>query len=307
MKFSRTALAGILTVAVTWAGAVRELPAQALGPANCGTATLLPGDTGGYIPLPAGELFCPLLADPKDPHSFASFLEGSGVLDTKIAAIGLGDSFGLFRIAGSLPTDGIQLSLVGGVFAQFDLNSSSYDLLNADYIIGLPLTIRYAGFSARARVYHQSSHLGDEFLLREPGQVERENLSFESFEVLVSQEIGAWRGYAGGEYLVNRDPEELEPRVVHAGAEFRQLGSLLRTRIGSARAVAALDVKASEEQDYTPALSLRGGFEIDRPQPLLLPGSRWFLMLEAYDGPAPYGQFYTDDIRYLGIGFHFSL
>jgi hypothetical protein len=61
------------------------------------------------------------------------------------------------------------------VFAQFDLDSTSDDLLNADYVVGLPLTFRRAGFSARGRFYHQSSHLGDELLLREENDLEREN------------------------------------------------------------------------------------------------------------------------------------
>ena len=64
--------------------------------------------------------------------------------------------------AGTLVVNG---ELVGNVYAQFDLNRPSYDLINADYLIGLPLTFRFDRFSGRARLYHQSSHLGDEFVL----------------------------------------------------------------------------------------------------------------------------------------------
>jgi hypothetical protein len=42
-------------------------------------------------------------------------------------------------------------------------------------------------FSARARLYHQSSHLGDEFLLSEE-DITRQNLSFEALAFLLSQE-----------------------------------------------------------------------------------------------------------------------
>jgi hypothetical protein len=31
------------------------------------------------------------------------------------------------------------------------------------------------------------------------------------------------------------------------------------------------------------------------------------LMLEIYDGPSPYGQFFRDDISYVGVGLHFGL
>jgi hypothetical protein len=44
-------------------------------------------------------------------------------------------------------------------------------------------------------VYHQSSHLGDEYLLRGE-DIQREKLSFESFELLVSQEVSALPVYA---------------------------------------------------------------------------------------------------------------
>ena len=78
---------------------------------------------------------------------------------------------------------GFQISISGSVFAQFDLDVNSYDLLNADYIVGIPITMRTGAFSARLRLYHQSSHLGDEFLLREEDPTfVRENISYESAE-----------------------------------------------------------------------------------------------------------------------------
>jgi hypothetical protein len=70
-------------------------------------------------------------------------------------------------------------------------------------------------------VYHQSSHLGDELLLRGESEIERENLSFDSAELILSQELGFLRLYAGGEYLFNRRPSTLDDWVAHAGAEAR--------------------------------------------------------------------------------------
>ena len=31
------------------------------------------------------------------------------------------------------------------------------------------------------------------------------------------------------------------------------------------------------------------------------------VMYELYEGPSPYGQFFQDDISYVGVGLHFSL
>jgi hypothetical protein len=204
------------------------------------------------------------------------------------------------RWGGPRAGEGVQLDVVGAIFAQFDLDSVSNDLINADYIIGLPLTIRRSGFSIRARIYHQSSHLGDEYLLRS-SQIQRENLSFESLELLASQEIGPLRLYGGGERIFRRDPETVKPKLLHAGAELRS------GRAGLLQLVSGVDLKTTEQHNWSQALSGRVGFELARPSPGGHPVRLVTIMLELYKGPSPYGQFFQEDISYVGVGIHFSL
>src|SRR5439155_25811262 len=64
--------------------------------------------------------------------------------------------FGLVRWNGRTPGMGAELSLAANVYTQFDFNTASYDLINADYVVGLPITFRWNRFSARLRLYHQS-------------------------------------------------------------------------------------------------------------------------------------------------------
>jgi hypothetical protein len=261
----------------------------------------------GVVWFPSDQIFCALLADPKEPRSFVSLLRGtfrslddpSGE-DTSIGSVGLGDSFGLVRAGGPSAGEGFQLDVVGAIFAQFDLGAASNDLINADYIIGLPLTFRRSGFSVRARLYHQSSHLGDEYLLRADDTV-RENLSFEAVDLLVSQELGPVRGYAGAERIFRREPDTLGAKVFHAGLEVRS-GRARRTQL-----LAAVDVKTTELHDWSPATSGRFGLEVGRPGSGGHPGRLVMLILELYRGPSPYGQFFQDDISYVGVGLHFSL
>ena len=271
---------------------------------RCGVA-IHANEATGTRALPQDENFCPLLADPKQARSFVSILGGTfETLDdpedpasTTVGSVGLGDSFGLVRWGGGgRPGDGFQLSLTGAVFAQFDLGTSSIDLINADYLVGFPLTYRRASTTARLRLYHQSSHLGDEYLLRD-AEIQRENLSFESLELLLSQEIGALRAYAGGEALFRRDPDTVERMLGHAGVE-------LHTGTGVVSAVTALDVKFSQQQDYSPAWSARAGIRIAPAGRAGHPGRRILIMAEYYNGPSPYGQFFQDDIRYAGLGVH---
>lgn len=286
-------------------GIVAQIPA----PTRCAVG-IPQSEVAGYVPLPRGDVFCPLLADPKGQRSFVSYLhETSDQGEINLGSVGISDAFALLRIGGPKPGDGFQISLAGSVFAQFDLDSSSYDLVNADYIIGLPMTFRRQAFSMRFRLYHQSSHLGDEFLLRENNpKFVRENISFEAAEMILSLDGGPFRIYGGGEYLLRRDPKDLERYVAHGGVELRPARRLVRFgTVAGVRFVAAGDVKASEEQDWKPAVSVRTGFEFDRPRDTDPPGRRWGLLFEAYTGPSPYGQFFRNQVRYFGAGIHFTL
>jgi hypothetical protein len=288
------------------AGATGVL-AQQVPVSACGTT--VPADEGlGFVPIPRGTIACPLLADPKEARSFASFQRGGREpFDTEIGAVGIGDSFGIVRWGGPRVGEGVQIGLVGSVFAQFDLATPSNDLINADYLIGLVTVLRRAGFTSRVRLYHQSSHLGDEYILRD-GETERENLSFNAVHLILSQEFAGLRLYVGGEHLFHREPDDLAPSLVQAGLEVRQRRHLIRVgNLGAGRLLAGVDLKATEEQDWSPAISVRGGIEVGRARLVEGASRRWQLLAEFYDGPTPYGQFFRDDIRYFGVGLHFSL
>jgi hypothetical protein len=280
--------------------------AQTFDAPRCGTG-VHESEATGSVAFPEDQIFCPLIADPKEPRSFVSYLRGTfRSLDdptgegTSIAAVGVGDTFGLFRAGGPDPGEGLQLDVVGGIFAQFDLGAPSNDLINADYVIGFPLTFRRRGFSFRAKLYHQSSHLGDEYLLRDD-EIVRENLSFESIEFLVSQEIGVVRVYAGAERIFRREPDELPDSLFHTGVEARS------GRARKVQVLAGVDVKTTELHDWSPAVSGRVGLELGRPGPEGHPGRLIMLLFEMYQGPSPYGQFFQDDISYVGAGIHIGL
>ena len=275
-------------------------------PARCGVGGVA-ADRGGYLPLPRGEVFCPLIADPKTTRSFVSYQRGNEKdLATDIGAVGIADQFPFFRAGASRPGNGVQLGVAGAVFAQFDLGTASYDLLNADYIIGFPLTFRAGWFSGRARLYHQSSHLGDEFLLR-TNPPKRENLSFESLELLASVDVSALRLYGGGESFVRRDPVDLPGRLWHGGAELRPHAALNFGGLAVSRFVAAADAKVVSDTTTRTGISVRAGFEFGRPNETEVASRRWSLLAEYYDGPSPYGQFHRQKVQLTGIGFHFTL
>lgn len=283
--------------------------AQSNAPAQCGVG-IPPNEQTGYVPLPRGDVFCPIVADPKSFHSFASLLrqESSGnAEELRIAAVGIGDEFGLGRWNGSRPGDGLQFGLTAGVFTQFDIKGSD-DLLNADYIIGVPVSFRLGWFSTRLRVYHQSSHLGDGYLARETTDLEElEDISYEAFDWVVSVDAGFLRVYGGGERLFNRSPEGLGGHTLHGGAELRPgLRVIPMGSLGGFRLVAGGDLKSAENRAREPSVSARAGLEYDRAGSTDGTARRWGIFYEYYDGPSPYGQFFRDKVKLTGLGIHFN-
>ena len=260
-----------------------------------GAVSRVMGLTGEAEGFPTGDLFRPLIADPKQPQFFVSLYRfaSSGERFT-LASVGFGETFGLYRFIGSREGDGLQLSVEGAIFAQFNMNTASHDLINADYTIGFPVTYRHGDNSLRFRIYHQSSHLGDELLLsgNHPNRV---NLSYEAIELIYSREWRGWRVYGGGDYLIHKEPTDLKPMGAHWGLEYR--GS--KPLVWNGRPIGGVDMKSSEENNWSIDTSIKAGLEFGHPNP----GQRRLrLMAEWYKGFDPHGQFYNNKAEYYGLG-----
>lgn len=259
--------------------------------------------------FPEGDVFRPLLADPKQPQFFAAY-QATRLRDTNqsvnAGSVGFGENFGLMGRRNGC--DGWQVGILGGVFAQFDLDAASSDLINADYVIGVPVSWRSGLFSTRVRLYHQSSHVGDEFLLTNPG-FNRVNLSFEAVEAIVSLDApGGWgRVYAGGTYLVRRDPSTLDRNGVQWGFELRGpalAAPILGTQLSGLRLtpVFGADFKSFEELSWIINTNVVGGLEWSKAGA----NRRFRLLLNYYHGFAPYGQFFTQKVEWFGVGLYLS-
>jgi hypothetical protein len=276
------------------------------GPADAGQPSPRAGLDRRAVAFPEGELFRPLVADPKQPR-FSGSLEHVRARDAdtsfRAAFISFGEEFGLWGLWDE--RGGWQLSLLGGVFAQFNLDpSTSYALINADYTIGFPISWRRDGVAVRARVYHQSSHLGDELLLENP-DIQRINLSFEELELLGSWDLPHTRVrvYGGGGILLHRHPT-LNRYRLQCGAEWRGPGRVLHRAAtsGSARLVAtpiaAIDMKSFGELGWNLNVRMLAGAELSKG-----PGGRAVrLFADYYRGHYPFGQFYGQRMWNLGLG-----
>lgn len=249
--------------------------------------------------LPPGRLFDPLIADPRTPHFSAAYQEykHDSELET-VAAVSLGMPVGIYE--GNFPGAGRwQVGIEGVVFSIFDLDAPSSDLINADYWLGFPLSYRWNNFSSMLRLYHQSSHLGDEYLLR--NRVDRVNVSYEGVDLRLSYDLfkKVARVYGGGGYILRKEPDDLERLSAQAGVELRSPWAFWGKHF---RPVAALDVQTREESDWDLDWSARAGLQFESEK---LRDRNLQLMLEYYRGSSPNGQFFERRIEYWAIGLHF--
>lgn len=251
--------------------------------------------------LPRDLLFASLLADPRWPHFSVSYQQHSNNDLEKVGSATFGETFSIYRFAGPWNSQ-MEIGLQAGVFSIFDLDSDSHDLVNADYLVALPLSLKKNNFSAMMRVFHQSSHLGDEYVLREDTG-DRINFSYEGYDTLLSYNFPfGFRLYGGGGYLFDRTPSELDPWIAQGGVEFNSPVAWLN---GSIRPIAAVDIQSRESNDWDTDVSLRAGIQLENPDFL---SRKLKIMFEYYKGSSPNGQFYIrDEEEYFGIGLHFFI
>lgn len=122
--------------------------------------------------LPEDLLYDSYLAAPRDPRMGSAWLydpDQGWYWDLEIGA-----RAGLLRY-GSPPgsnAEGWQLDVWGAALPRLNLDQN-YDLDAADFYAGLPLTWSEGPWQAKFELRHLSSHVGDEYLLRNPGFMRR--------------------------------------------------------------------------------------------------------------------------------------
>ena len=109
MRHMRSLLLAAALVAAAVPG--RALAGHA-GPNYCGV-DIPPDEALGTVALPQGDVFCPLLADPKSSGSFVSWerVRSDTTFGNDIGSVGIADRFGLVRWGGPQAGDGLEISV----------------------------------------------------------------------------------------------------------------------------------------------------------------------------------------------------
>ncbi len=178
------------------------------------------------------ELFQPLIADPRQANYTLGYRAGDHVIGVKCVNFSMGDDFPIYRWLDVFRWHGdLQVGLEAGIWSVFNLDphpdiAGGTEIVNTDFYVGIPLTYAVNQWSFRWRVYHISSHLGDEFLVNHPG-FHRVNPSIEATDFYTSYQASEGiRLYVGPGVIFHSDPSYLEkpPLYIQYGTEARFWG-----------------------------------------------------------------------------------
>lgn len=117
--------------------------------------------------LPNGLIYRPYVAGRKESR-MAGYVV-SAIDDTTLWQGTLGGQLGLLRFGNNDPfyPEGLQISVEGAADVQLDI-PDEVDVRSVDFRAGVPISYGYGRHRIRCGYYHLSSHLGDEFLLKNP-------------------------------------------------------------------------------------------------------------------------------------------
>jgi Protein of unknown function (DUF1207) len=253
--------------------------------------------------FPKQRIFKALWLDPNEAQAYGSvnlYWEENEKQNKAYLPFGFGFYKSLVRINGRRPVElGFDLSAhiqfewleAGGKFVR--------NILNTDYKISFVASRQLDEHHAlRLRVYHVSSHLGDDYLIQNNiGSYFPNPNNYEQLD-LTWRRSGDRLDVYGGMGVVIR-PETIRKRLsMQAGAYFDQP---LREGSLPAGFIAGADVKILQQNDFNPGLKLAAGLRLGnkaaRPMRFIL---------EFYRGNLPYSPFEFKRVQWLGLGLNFS-
>lgn len=254
-------------------------------------------------------LFAPLIGDPREPMYAINWRFGDKVMGRKAVAVSLGDDFPIFRWRDIFNGHGdLQIGIQAGVWAVFnfshvpDRKNNTCELMNSDWLVGLPLTYAFGKWAHRLRFYHISGHLGDELIVDHPKYLyKRKNPSMEALEWIASYQFSSnLRMYAGPGWVVASDHTfKLKPLYAKWGTEVRMFGKKLyyHRLYGTPFFVAHMENWQQHDWDLDQFYLL--GYEISKLQGV---GRKMRVYIEYHQGFSYEGQFFNEKTRYGQIG-----
>ncbi|MGC2595392.1 MAG: DUF1207 domain-containing protein [Rhabdochlamydiaceae bacterium] len=256
-------------------------------------------------------LFAPLVADPRQPTNSAALRIGDKVIGDIVAAVSLGDDFPIFRWLDVFRWHGdLQIGIEAGIWSVFNYKNIPHrkkhetcELVNTDFLVGIPLTYASDRWSFRLRIYHISSHLGDEYLCNHRGSCrKRKNPSMEAVDFFSSYQFSRhFRAYFGPGVVVHSDKSfKIKPLYVEYGAELRILGTRFYYHRIYGTPFLAIHFENWQQRHWDVDLTVKLGYEISKLQGV---GRKMRVYVDYHNGFSYEGQFFNKRTQYGEFGF----
>ena len=193
------------------------------------------------------------------------------------------------------------LGLEGGALTQFEWTSRGGDfqrnILSTDFWIGFPFVMYFKPWTIRIRLYHLSSHMGDDYMIRNKvTSYINNNNNYEQLDVTASYLLKDFRFYFGAGVVV-RAAQPRKPMVLTGGMDYL----LSLNKKGSIKFYAGFYADSKQDHGFTPALNIGTGIQFGKPD------RRPFKILITYFmGPLPYSVFEGEIVQWLGAGIYIN-
>jgi hypothetical protein len=243
------------------------------------------------------EVFHPLLADPREIQITGSYyrLHGDNVAD-----VALGHSWGMARWS-TINRWRLQWNIEGMAYSRFKLSGAVNQFDTVDFFAQLPLEWRRDALSGRAMIFHQSSHLGDDYI-RRTGNLGfrysidgvRGHLSYDLFRGL--------RLYGGPTYLLHTVPSP-DRWMLQTGVELSGPALYPFGRSFPSFLYVASDLQSRQNVRWNPSSRTIAGLRVrfrDQPRAVRF-------QVGYFDGHSPYGQFFREREHYSDVSLAFEL
>lgn len=289
LRYLSVALAALLQNAGLYAGQADDTPTAAATP--------------NIKSFPTGHIYSPYLADQR---RVTFGLQMLAVTETNIPdtghqrfALRMGGRLELFNwTSRSDPMHQLQANVVAGFRGHFD-TTHAQDNTGWDGNYGLLFNYRTSKtFAYRFGVYHDSSHVGDEYTER----TGRKRIQYTREEILAGMQANlnpAWQTYLEVGYCTNIYEKPLQEYWrVQTGIQFQQHHFASDNPLGW---YAGLNLTSYEERDWNVNRALQIGYAIQAAP------HTWRFALDYYKGQSTIGEFFQHDEEYAGIGFYLDI
>ncbi len=252
-------------------------------------------EEGEFLPE-LNPFFPTMLAEPHIVGYSVGYRTYDKIFKISCLPVSIGDQFSLYQFK-SVTCGSLYLGIEACVWAVFEARAKSLSLINADYYGALPLTYIYDKFSVRLRVFHESSHLGDEFLL-ENEEVVRVNPSMEivdlSFAYEFNTSLTTFIGFS--RVLRSDDSHAVKLNGVYYG--FNCYLNCLKINFLKVQALPYIATYFAnfETNNWKLDSSIAIGYQWDKYY-----GHKLRVYIEGHDGYSAEGQFAKQQTRYLAL------